>query len=136
MSMRFFLDGGVLITMVMGAGCSLLGVLKGDLPFMGVVITWAMAAMMSTAFLVGVLAGGVTTTEGDDPNRCCEYAPGFPGTATLTGVHRMSARLRGVSVALPLGASGASKCNSVDSLRMSASVACFARDATSSRRRW
>ena len=47
-------------------GDALVGVLVGDLALLGVVMIWAMAAMISTAALVGVLAGGVTTTGGED----------------------------------------------------------------------
>ena len=63
--MRFFFDGGVFMTIVTGGGEDFDGVFVGDLALLGVVIICAMAAIISTAALVGVLAGGVTTTGGD-----------------------------------------------------------------------
>lgn len=61
-SIRFFLDGGVFSTNVIAGVTALAGVFTGDLAFFGVVIIPAMAAMISTAALVGVFAGGVTST--------------------------------------------------------------------------
>ena len=63
--MRFFFDGGVFMTIVTAGGEDFEGLFVGDLALLGVVMICAMAAIISTAAFVGVLAGGVTTTGGE-----------------------------------------------------------------------